>query len=292
MECNDHFTKLAASMFGVPCAKVSPEMRRVAKQRALAGSYTARISNVQVVEQACCKEGKVRVDVVVDHVEPQRKVCKHRALGAAFGMPDIEVTPNPNPVDFTKIEEHVLAMYNTGKDDKQRADEYEKLLLKAFPLVSKKAGPLSAKDFEVRLHDLHVTKLAVNRALRDAGIEMDGPLRSRVRKLADRNNEMGAELFGLKQGLTRLVEVGQRAGLYWDDAETQRLLTVAPTKAVCRLISKLTGVRYAFRASVAKAEAEARERAKAAAKDTWQAATFAATIAGGVVGSVLTYLLV
>ncbi|AMQ66151.1 DNA polymerase [Pseudomonas phage phiNFS] len=274
MQCKDHYTKLASSMFNVPCSQVTAEMRRVAKSRAFAyaytpkkqasgGTYTARVSGVT------CEGGKV--EVRLENVE-RTTTC-----------------------DYTKLEERVLAGWlcaaREGKDA-QRAEEYEKLLLKVFPEMSKKDGPLSAKDFEVRLHDLLVTKLAVNRALRDAGIEMDGPLRSRVRKLADRNNEMGAKLFSLKQGLTRLVEVGQRAGLYWDDAETQRLLTVAPTEAVCRLISKLTGVRYTFRASVAKAEAEARERAKAAAKDTWQAATFAATIAGGVVGSVLTYLLV
>ncbi|AVX47621.1 DNA-binding protein [Pseudomonas phage vB_PaeP_130_113] len=269
MQCKDLYTNLASDMFNVPCSQVTPEMRRVAKSRAFAhaytfkqqasgGTYTARVSGVT------CDDGKV--EVRLDNVE-RVDTCGYAKLEAL----------------------EAACLY---QDAAKRADEYEKLLLKVFPLVSKKAGPLSAKDFEIRLLDLHTTKLAVNRALRDAGIEMDGPLRSRVRKLADRNNVMSAELFSLKQGLTRLVEVGQRAGLYWDDAETQRLLTVAPTKAVCHLISKLTGVRYAFRASVAKAEAEARERAKAAAKGTWQAATFAATIAGGVVGSVLTYLLV
>ncbi|QHZ59685.1 DNA-binding protein [Pseudomonas phage vB_PaeP_PE3] len=269
MQCKDLYTNLASGMFNVPCSQVTPEMRRVAKSRAFAhaytpkkqasgGTYTARVSGVT------CDGGKV--EVRLDSVE------------------------RVSTFDYAELEAWVAA--SLCQADAKRADEYEKLLLKVFPLVSKKAGPLSAKDFEIRLLDLHTTKLSVNRALRDAGIEMDGPLRSRVRKLADRNNVMGAELFSLKQGLTRLVEIGQRSGLYWDDAETQRLLTVAPTKAVCRLISKLTGVRYAFRASVAKAEAEARERATAAAKGTWQAATFAATIAGGVVGSVLTYLLV
>ncbi|UVN13167.1 DNA-binding protein [Pseudomonas phage vB_PaeP_FBPa6] len=193
MQCKDLYTNLASDMFSVPCSQVTPEMRRVAKSRAFAhaytpkkqasgGTYTARVSGVT------CDGGKV--EVRLDNVE-RVSTC-----------------------DYADLEARVAA--SLCQADAKRADEYEKLLLKAFPLVSKKAGP----------------------------------------------------------------------------AETQRLLTVAPTKAVCRLISKLTGVRYAFRASVAKAEAEARERAKAAAKDTWQAATFAATIAGGVVGSVLTYLLV
>ncbi|CAP45482.1 hypothetical protein [Pseudomonas phage LUZ19] len=269
MQCKDLYTNLASGMFNVPCSQVTPEMRRVAKSRAFAhaytpkkqasgGTYTARVSGVT------CDGGKV--EVRLDNVE---------RVGTC---------------DYAELETRVAA--SLCQADAKRAAEYEELLLKAFPSVSPKDGPLSAKDFELRLHDLCSTKLVVLRALRDAGIEMDGPLRSRVRKLADRNNVMGAELFSLKQELAQLVAVGQKAGLNWDGAETQRLLTVAPTKALCRLISALTGVRYTHRTVVAKAEAEARERAKAEAKDSLQAATFAATIAGGVVGSVLTYLLV
>ncbi|QGJ86852.1 DNA-binding protein [Pseudomonas phage vB_PaeP_SPCG] len=267
MQCKDLYTNLASDMFSVPCSQVTPEMRRVAKSRAFAhaytpkkqasgGTYTARVSGVT------CDGGKV--EVRLDNVE------------------------RVSTYDYADLEARVAA--SLCQADAKRADEYEKLLLKAFPLVSKKAGPLSAKDFEVRLHDLLVTKLAVNRALRDAGIEMDGPLRSRVRKLADRNNEMGAELFSLKQGLAQLVEVGQKAGLNWDGLETQRLLTVAPTKAICRLVSKLTGVRYTYRSAVVRAEEEARKAARAEARDTLKAVAFTVTLAGVIIGGLLNHL--
>lgn len=262
MQCKDHYTKLASSMFNVPCSQVTAEMRRVAKSRAFAyaytpkkqasgGTYTARVSGVT------CEGGKV--EVRLENVE-RTTTC-----------------------DYTKLEERVLAGWlcaaREGKDA-QRAEEYEKLLLKVFPEMSKKDGPLAAKDFAARLNMLCVTSLSVRRALRDAGIEADGPLHHRVRKLADRNNKMGAELFSLKQGLAQLVEVGQKAGLNWDDLETRRLLTVAPTKAICRLVSKLTGVRYTYRSAVVRAEA----------RDTLKAVAFTVTLAGVIIGGLLNHL--
>ncbi|WFG36936.1 DNA polymerase [Pseudomonas phage 20Aug401] len=304
MQCKDLYTNLASDMFSVPCSQVTPEMRRVAKHRALAGSYTARISGVQVVDQACCKEGKVRVDVVVDHVEPQRKVCKHRALGAAFGMPDIEVTPNPNPADFTKIEERVSAMY-TSKSDKQRADEYEAMLLKAFPHVlhgrRERGRPLMASDFDPSLRAMRGVQAKILKVLR--GRTPIGPLSRRLDKLVELADDakwrgdqlqrvstdlaaVSKRLYQATMAVGKLRDVGQMVGLPWnigfDDHD--------PATRLEALQRAIRGRRFICASHSSKVKAEAADQvaeAKRKARAAVNHAAFAAGMIGLVVGGLL-----
>ncbi|WVX90886.1 hypothetical protein [Pseudomonas phage PJNP013] len=308
MECTDHYTKLAASMFGVKCSDVSAEMRRIAKQRAICGSYTARIKGVKVVEQACCKDGKVRVDVVVDHVQPQRKACKHPALGMPYGMPEIEVTPNPNPADFTRIEEHVLAMYNTGKDDKQRADEYEALLLKAFPHVEyvrrEKGRPLMASDFDPGLRKMCGAQGTLLRAMRGRGIPV-GTIESRIKKLveiadaaAERGEELKKawgeledckkELYKARCATSKLRDSGVFAGLPWKVGLNGENVA----QNINTLQEALQGRDYVDSKTAMRALDSAKERTREvqqAARDSMTMLAFAFGGAGLAVGSILGY---
>ncbi|UKH49132.1 putative DNA-binding protein [Pseudomonas phage vB_Pae_S1] len=310
MQCKDLYTNLASDMFSVPCSQVTPEMRRVAKSRAFAhaytpkkqasgGTYTARVSGV-----TC--DGKVRVDAVVDHVEPQRKVCKHRALGVAFGMPDIEVTPNPNPANFTKIEEHVLAMYNTGKDDKQRADEYEALLLKAFPGVRecrREFGrPLMASDFDNALRAMVNSQVAVRKAVRGRGIPA-GSLASRVTRLAEiadnakwRGEQLrrartdleavSKRLHQATMAVSKLRDVGQAAGLPWGIGFADH----DPATRLEALQDAIRGRRFICASHSSKVKAEAADQvaeAKRKARAAVNHAAFAAGMIGLAVGGLL-----
>lgn len=241
MQCKDLYTNLASDMFNVPCSQVTPEMRRVAKSRAFAhaytpkkqasgGTYTARVSGVP------CDGGKV--EVRLDNVE------------------------RVSTFDYAELEARVAA--SLCQADAKRADEYEKLLLKAFPVVAKRrerlriSGPLSAEDFRANLLGMCSAYRDGLDALRGE-ITPSGPLRNRIYSLIERMHRSETKLRNAQSEINRLREQ-ERDLLY---------------KNMSRPSAE-----------------EARKLALAQAKDTLRVATFAATIAGGVVGSVLTYLLV
>ncbi|WEM34108.1 DNA-binding protein [Pseudomonas phage JB10] len=225
MQCNDHYTKLAASMFNVPCSQVTAEMRRVAKSRMYAaayqpagGSYTARISGV-----AC--EGS-KVEVRLENVERVASMCQ---------------------------------------DDAKRADEYEKLLLKAFPVVAKRrerlriSGPLTAEDFRGNLNGMCSAYRDALDAIRGE-VTPSGPLRARIYSLIERMHRAETKLRNAQAEIDRLRE-----------QELNRLRKDMSNYCVSDVTTQVSA---------------------SAAKDTLRVATFAATIAGGIVGSVLMYLLV
>ncbi|WKL13457.1 putative DNA binding protein [Pseudomonas phage vB_PaeA_SB] len=242
MQCKDLYTNLASDMFSVPCSQVTPEMRRVAKSRAFAhaytprkqasgGTYTARVSGVT------CDGGKV--EVRLGNVE-RVSTC-----------------------DYAELEARVAA--SLCQDDAKRADEYEKLLLKAFPVVAKRrerlriSGPLSAEDFRANLLGTCAAYRNALDAIRGE-VTSTGPLRNRIWALVERMHRAETRLRNAQSEINRLRE--QELDRLRKDMSNYCTSDVTSTVSV------------------------------ASAKDTLRVATFAATIAGGVVGSVLMYLLV
>ncbi|MGM5789474.1 hypothetical protein ABFD31_09915 [Streptococcus agalactiae] len=283
MQCKDLYTNLASDMFSVPCSQVTPEMRRVAKSRAFAhayapkkqasgGTYTARVSG------GACDGGKV--EVRLDNVE-RVSTCA-----------------------YVDLEARVAASLVAA--DAKRADEYEALLLKAFPGVRecrRELGrPLMASDFDNALRAMVNSQVAVRKAVRGRGIPA-GSLASRVTRLAeiaDNAKWRGEQLRRARTDLeavskrlhqatmaaSKLRDVGQMAGLPWgigfDDHD--------PATRLEALQDAIRGRRFicASHSSKVKAEAanqvaEAKRKARAAVNH----AAFAAGMIGLAVGGLL-----